>query len=253
METAIHAVQKKDAGVEELIHDDFMDLAVHDLDAPLRKLILLTDRLGEKCNEMTLPDELQPYLSRISNCANDMRTLIDDLHQLTNIRLQNLNYELCNLEEVVQEALHEIQENVNEKKAIIEVANLPLLQGDRKLLTILFKNLVLNSIKFSQKESIPKIMIDAAIINANEKNILQLTPDRMYHKIVITDNGIGFKEEEARKIFRPFVSLQGKLTAGNGMGLAICKKIALLHGGLLYAEGREGEGAIFTFIVPQTL
>ena len=213
---------------------------------------MLTDRLGEKCSEMLVPEELNPYLSRISSCANDMRTLIDDLQQLTNIRLQPTDPVLCNLEEVVQDALHEIQVNLQEKKAVVEVSNLPLLQGDKKLLTILFKNLVLNSIKFSNKEDIPRILIGASILSANDKNLLQLPNDRMYHKIEITDNGIGFKDAEARKIFRPFVTLHGKLTAGNGMGLAICKKIALLHEGLLYAEGREGEGAKFTFIIPQS-
>ena len=251
METAIHKELRKDAGVE-LLQDDFLDLAVHDLDAPLRKLILLTDRLGEKCSELRVPEELNPYLSRISNCANDMRTLIDDLQQLTNIRLQPSSFTLCNLEEVVQEALHEIQESLKEKKAVVEVSNLPLLQGDKKLLTILIKNLVLNSIKFSHKEDIPRIMIGATILSATDKNTLKLPIERMYHRIVITDNGIGFKDAEAGKIFRPFVTLHGKLTAGNGMGLAICKKIALLHEGLLYAEGREGEGATFTFIIPQS-
>ncbi len=253
METLFQAGQKREETSGPL-HDEFLELAVHDLDAPLRKLVLLTERLEEKCIAISLPDDLQPYLSRISSCANDMRSLIDDLHSLTSINSQQTNFSTCSLDEIVQNAMQALLVPLNETKARVEVAPLPVIRGDKNLLTILFKNLLLNALKFAKKDTIPDIRVSTSALDEAENDALQLPGGKSYHRIEFADNGIGLKREDQHKIFMPFVTLHGKATfRGNGMGLAICQKIANLHDGWLYAVGDDQNGAVFHFIVPQTL
>src|SRR5262245_8170642 len=102
METTIEAEHKREEH-PDVFYTEFLELAVHDLDAPLRKLILLTERLEEKYNSLLLPNELHPYLERISSCANDMRTLIDDLYTLSNINKEQTDFLPCELSEIVRD------------------------------------------------------------------------------------------------------------------------------------------------------
>ena len=126
-------------------------------------------------------------------------------------------------------------------------------KGDAEQYCCLFKNLLENAIKFSKKDSVPNIQIRSSVVSPEEKDQFNLEGDRLYYKIEITDNGIGFKKDYTEKIFRPFVRLHGKSQfPGNGMGLAICKKIMNVHHGIIYAESLENEGARFTLVLPET-
>ena len=118
MERLFHADQKRE-DLPELYYNEFLELAVHDLDAPLRKLILLTERLDEKCNMLLLPNELHPYLERISNCAQNMRSLIDDLYTLTNINKQPSDFEVCNLHDLMQDVLQQLKNTLDKKKKTV--------------------------------------------------------------------------------------------------------------------------------------
>ena len=231
-------------------YSDFVDLAVHDLDAPLRKLSLL---VGMLTNKVSADKEQQLYVERIGSCIDDMRSLIDDLYVLGKLNAVKPEFKSCNIDTIVQEALQELPVAVKEKKAVITTLSLPVIEADPKMLDLLFKNLLENAIKFSKKDQAPGVQIDSTTLSAEEKNELDLKDNLLYYKIEITDNGVGFKNENAKKIFHPFVRLHGKSQfAGNGIGLAICSKIADIHHGTIYAEGRENAGARFILILPES-
>jgi signal transduction histidine kinase len=115
----------------------------------------------------------------------------------------------------------------------------------------LFQNLLSNSLKFVREGVQPEIKIRHSWLSAEESLNYQLQDAERYHKIEFIDNGIGFENEFAGKIFAIFQRLHGRSEyEGSGIGLAICKKIVEHHGGLIFAGGTPGEGATFTIILP---
>ena len=117
----------------------------------------------------------------------------------------------------------------------------------------LFTNIINNAIKFHKENIAPKIIIETNVLSENEKLQYELKQNETYYKVQITDNGIGFENEYAMRIFQVFQRLHGKSEyPGSGIGLAICKKIMEHHHGIIYAENIPDTGARFTFIIPQS-
>jgi len=233
-------------------YTEFIDLATHDLDAPLRKLTTLFEMMVSKFSTIGGDEELQRYVQRIGTCIHDMRSLIDDLAQLSRLASEKNRYTSCDLSLIIQNVRADLHTLINEKKVIISVSNLPVIQGQAEQYQQLFKLLIENSIKFNQFSVTPEIQIESSILSQEEKTALDLPVERRYHKIEIADNGIGFRQEYAEKIFQPFVRLHGKARySGNGISLAICKKIVDNHEGVIYAEGEEEKGARFILALPE--
>jgi signal transduction histidine kinase len=233
-------------------YTDFVDLAIHELDTPLRKLSVFVNRLTGKFDTVTSDQDLQVYIKRIDSCVSDMRCLIDDLSLLAKVRTSKLNYTSCRINDIVKEVLEELHVPIHAKKITVTVSSLPVLDGDEMQYRRLFKNLIENAIRFGKDDIKPEISIHSSVLNTQEINKPGLHGNTKYHKIEIADNGIGFKNEYAEKIFRPFVRLHGKSRfPGSGIGLAICRKVAENHHGIIYAEGRENGGARFILILPE--
>jgi hypothetical protein len=115
----------------------------------------------------------------------------------------------------------------------------------------LFSNLIGNSLKFTRKEHKPIIKISFSVLTEGEINNSQLDTSIGYYKIQVRDNGIGFKEEQSEHIFNIFQRLHRKSEyEGTGIGLAMCKKIAINHHGDLNAKGSSENGAVFNAILP---
>jgi signal transduction histidine kinase len=234
-------------------YNEFIDIAAHDLDAPLRKLSVLIERLTGKFKNALTGNDIHEYITRINTSLDNMRSLIDGLALLSQIISDKKEYNSCNIEVIVQQTLADLQPIIKEKKAVITTSTLPLIEGDAKQYSQLFKNLLDNAIKFSKEDTSLVIDIRSVNVTGEEKSYFNLQPERPYYKIEISDNGIGFKQDFAENIFRPFVRLHGNSRfAGSGLGLAICKKIVENHGGIIYAEGRENSGSCFALILPQT-
>ena len=234
-------------------YNDFIELAAHELDAPLRKLTVLVEMLTNKFETPSQDKGVQSYIERIDGCVNDMRSLIDELSLLAKVRTDKRNYASCDIKMIIREVLEELEVPLNAKKAIVTVSALPVLDGDAGQYNRLFKSLLENAIRFSKEDVRPEIQIQSSVLSLQEANKCKLREDKKYYKIELADNGIGFKNEYAEKIFRPFVRLHGKSKfAGSGMGLAICKKIVENHHGIIYAEGRENEGSRFILVLPET-
>jgi light-regulated signal transduction histidine kinase (bacteriophytochrome) len=235
-------------------YSEFIDIAVHDLQAPLRKLSVFIEKLTAKYTDVSQNDvQAQEWLTRIHGCITDMRLLIDGLSELAGVTTDSMKPGSCDISEIVKEILQELDPVIKEKKAVIIESPLPIIEGDEVQLKQLFKNVLENAIRFSKKNISPEIDIRWCKLTDEEKNISALQQTKQYYKIEISDNGIGFKQEYAQKIFQPFVRLNGKSAfAGNGLGLAVCKRVVDNHQGILFAEGID-TGSRFTLIIPETL
>jgi light-regulated signal transduction histidine kinase (bacteriophytochrome) len=228
---------------------EFIELAGHDLDAPLRKLSVLVERLVAKIDPT---GDTVGYISRIQASLSDMRSMIDGLSTWASFTSSAIKNDTCDIADILRELTDHLPD---QQKTMIRIApGLPVLEGNSEQYKLLFKNLLDNAMLFSNKGSSSLIEINAAPLQPEEKKHFDLSPGINYSKIIVTDNGIGFRNEYAEKIFRPFVRLHGKSEyPGHGMGLALCKRIVEIHHGIIYAEGNTGEGARFILILPQTI
>lgn len=241
---------------------EFIDIAAHNLDAPLRKLSVLIERLTTKKNNSEKgsieedPDSHreQGYTTRIRTALDDMRSLIDSLATLSRVTTASLKMGTCPLETIVEHEWRELKMATRDKMAILTTAALPVIEGDTLQYRHLFRELLENSLRFCRKDRRTEIHIGAQPITGKEKSSYGLTSSADYFKIVCKDNGIGFRQEYAEKIFRPFVRLHGKSEyPGNGIGLALCRNIVDNHRGVIYAESQENEGSRFIILLPQTV
>ncbi|MET0463108.1 MAG: HAMP domain-containing sensor histidine kinase [Chitinophagaceae bacterium] len=229
---------------EELIH-----LASHDLDAPLRKLAVLIERLTAKIDPSS---EGAVFVPRIEANIRDMRAMIDGLTRLASVNIEGPTAEI-NLSELVREIIAESRRNHVGKNITLEINSLPSIKCDTLSIRMLFVNLLENAVVFSQNEQV-FIQVSAEEVSMEEVKLHSLQNGIKFYKITVLDDGIGFDQQDAAKIFNPFVRLHGKSAyPGSGLGLAICKRIVENHQGIIYAEATEKEGARFILFLPQSL
>lgn len=224
--------------------------ASHDLQEPLRKIQTFISRLDD--NEATnLSESGKDYLERIIVAADRMRHLIDDLLQFSRSNKIEKNFEITDLNQLLDNAKLELSPTIEEKKAVIISENLPELNVIPFQIQQLFTNLISNSLKYSKENISPEISITATKVTAaDDEQIPSSTKDK-YYRITFRDNGIGFEQEYAEKIFILFNRLHNKNEyAGTGIGLAICRKIVENHKGFIFAYGEPNVGAKFTVYLP---
>ena len=146
---------------------DFVEAAAHDLHAPLRKLSMLVDRVFNKHPEQFSSDAKE-YVSRINNCIEQMRSLIDGLTELAKADVHTFAIVDCDLNVIVQQTLDLMKEEISEKRARVEVNPLPVVKGSYVQYEQLFKNLIENAVKFSDKDVLPEIFVSSEAISKNE-------------------------------------------------------------------------------------
>ncbi|MBC7904856.1 MAG: PAS domain-containing protein [Gemmatimonadaceae bacterium] len=231
--------------------EEFAYVASHDLQEPLRKVTTFGERLKVKC-ENELGEEGRMYLKRMLTSAENMRLLIENLLEYSRVTRITRAFETIELNTVVSEVRTELELKVEEAKTIITPSELPEIEGDAGQLRQLFNNLISNSIKFRKQDVVNEIKITSTVLSDEEKDRLQLPMEKLYYRIQLEDNGIGFEEEYAEKIFQIFQRLHGKSEyPGTGIGLAICKRIVDNHHGVIFAENVPRKGARFTVILPE--
>lgn len=240
--------QELEQRIKEL--NEFNHVASHDLQEPLRKIQTFISRINDKEKD-NLSDFGKEYLSRIDKASNRMRVLINDLLQYSRTNRPDKNLEKINLNDVLSDSLSELSENIETKKAQINSDNLPTINAIPFQIQQLFSNLLSNSLKYSKEDIAPIIDIDYTEITAKDETLLADTSLKKYHKIAFTDNGIGFAQEHAEKIFLLFNRLHGKTEyQGTGVGLAICKKIIENHKGFIFANSIPDQGSTFSLFIP---
>ncbi len=243
------AVKDLDRSNKEL--EEFAYIASHDLQEPLRKITVFSGKLALKLNEK-LGEEGKFYISKINAAAGSMKQLIENILQISRTVKYNQPFILTDLNDVLNQAKQNLDLKIEEGKTHIIQDNLPVIEALPTLLLQLFDNLLNNAIKFSSKNQTATINIHSREISNREKENLRLPADKIFYEIKIKDNGIGFKQEYAKNIFKTFYRLNGKTEyPGTGIGLSICAKIVERHNGLIWAESEPEKGASFFIILPK--
>ncbi len=231
--------------------EQFAYVASHDLQEPLRKIRVFTERLEDSMKNV--PGPSKDYYLRIRKASERMDTLIKDLLEFSRLSESNELFVDTDLNGVIKNILSDFELLIHEKNAVLEIAPLPVIDAVPLQMQQLFYNLLSNALKFSRKETPPLIKMSCKILNRDEVISHSLDEHLQYFLIEIQDNGIGFDHKYQEQIFVIFQRLNDLHTyGGTGIGLALCKKIVLNHNGIIYATGNEGEGARFSIILPKT-
>jgi len=231
--------------------DRFAFMASHDLQEPLRKIRMFSDRMMHK-NHHALDEDGKTNIIRIQKAAERMQALITDILTFSKITADKATFIQVDMNDLVQEVLTDLDDEIKKKSAEIHVEKLPLLWLNPGLIKPLFQNLIGNSLKYSRKNVTPKIIIKSEIthqINNLSKGLANKNEN--YCKLTIEDNGIGFDQKYAEDIFGMFKRLHSNNEfEGTGIGLALCKKIVEQHRGFIAANSVPNEGSVFTIALP---
>jgi light-regulated signal transduction histidine kinase (bacteriophytochrome) len=219
--------------------EQFAYIASHDLQEPLRKIQAFGDMLASSAGD-ALGTEERDYLSRMCRAAARMRTLIDDLLDLSRVATRGRPFEPVDLSEVAREVLEDLETRLVESGAAVRVGDLPRVMADPTQMRQLLQNLVGNALKYRKPDVAPEILVE---------RLADCGPGQV--AFAVRDNGIGFDPKYADRIFQPFQRLHGRGEyEGTGMGLAICRKIVERHEGTIVADARPGAGAVFRVVLP---
>ena len=228
----------------------FAYIASHDLQEPLRKIQTFSNLILAKESDGLSP-KTKDYFQRIISASKRMQNLIKALLEYSRIDTSKISFITTDLNSVLATVTGDLQELIEEHHARIEVAKLPTLKVVPHQISQLFSNMIINAVKYRKQDIDPRIKIDAQLVSPNPKKHIDPASPEKYWKIAISDNGIGFDQEYAGKIFELFQRLHGMSAyEGAGIGLAICKKIVLNHRGFIEAEGQPGAGATFNIYLP---
>jgi signal transduction histidine kinase len=217
---------------------DFASIASHDLQEPLRKVVMFGDRLKDQFSE-AMNEKALDFLVRMGNAASRMQTLIDELLLYSRVGTKEEPFKETNLEKIIRDVLSDLESRITRSKAKVHMEALPIIEADGIQMRQLFQNLIGNALKFHKKDIPPEIVIRGHMNGASVCEIL------------VKDNGVGFDEKYVQRIFKPFERLHGRSDyEGSGMGLAICQKIVKRHGGSIHVESKLNEGCKFTVTLP---
>jgi hypothetical protein len=223
--------------------EQFAYVASHDLQEPLRKVASFC-QLIERRYHGQLDERGHQYIEFAVDGAKRMQQLINDLLVFSRVGRYGEDFEPVDLEEVLGQALRQVEAAVTEAKAVVTHDPLPVLDGDRSLLVQLFQNLVANAVKF-RGEQPPRVHLTASRGDEHGSVVWQFS---------CADNGIGIDEQYRDKIFVIFQRLHGRdAYSGTGIGLALCRKIVEFHGGRMWLDTtpRDAPGAVFRWTLPE--
>ncbi len=226
--------------------EQFAYVASHDLQEPLRKIQTFVELIRENYND---EEFVKRYFDKLNASAKRMVLLVKSLLNYSRLSKDKSEREKVDLNTILAEAKQDFELLIEEKNAIITSTELPTVVGNYMQLGQLFSNLISNSLKFSEGNTL--IEITARIVAKNEITNAPVLLSRNYYELNFKDNGIGFEQQYDKLIFSLFQRLHGKHDyAGTGIGLALCKKIAENHNGFIKAEGEPGKGAKFSIYLP---
>jgi len=231
--------------------EQFAFVASHDLQEPLRKIQSFGDLLHQRY--ATQLGDGTHYLNRMQFAAKRMSTLISDLLAFSRITIRNEKPAKVSLSWVVKTVLDDLELTIQENGATIYTEPLPMVDGDQVQLGQVMQNLISNAIKFRVADVKPIVKISYSEVSFENlpQTIKPVQTASGYHCIEVTDNGAGFNQLHASKIFEVFQRLHRQNEyPGTGIGLAICERVVANHGGAIAALGRPGEGATFSIYLP---
>lgn len=236
---------------EEL--EQFAYIASHDLQEPLRKIRAFGDRLLSRVGEEDNP--VKEYALRMADAAHRMQVMVQDLLSFSRVSRNLGGREAVDLNEVVAQAVENLQIAIREAGAELHISKLPLLPAANATQMLqLFQNLISNAVKFRNERTAPVVNIKCTEIHGQEiaNAPSELDLQKAYFQVSVIDNGVGFEPKYLDKVFTIFQRLHGHGEySGTGIGLAVCKRICENHGGLITAKTAPGKGAEFIIYLPK--
>lgn len=227
--------------------EQFAYIASHDLQEPLRKIQTYSELAEINLNN---EEAAKKYFEKINASAKRMANLIKAVLNYSRLSKTDEVFEEVNLNAIIDNVKTDLELLIAEKKAVIHTAALPVISGIALQLNQLFFNLISNALKFSEKP--PVVHISSKIISHEAMEVTDgIKTDGDYAEITVADNGIGFSQEYAGKIFNIFQRLHSQRSyAGTGIGLALCKKIVDNHNGSILVNSEPGRGTTFYIYLP---
>jgi len=218
---------------------NFTVVASHDLQEPLRKIETFGDALLQ--DSANLDERQSDRLWRMRKSARQMRAMLNGLLQLSLLPTDAQPFQTVDLHQIARQALSELDTQVKQLDAIVEISELPVIEADPLQMRKLLQHLIENALKFQASSKTPHVKISS------------IHPISDSVQILVEDNGIGFDEANAKHLFEPFERLVGKHQAeydGIGIGLAICRWIVEAHNGEITARSKAGQGTTFIVTLP---
>jgi signal transduction histidine kinase len=222
-------------------------VASHDLQEPLRKILAFGDRLQAKSGD-ALGEQGRDYLRRMQHAARRMSTLIEDLLRFSRVTTRARPFGPVDLGRVAREVVSDLEARIHQSGGRVEIGPLLSLDADALQMRQLLQNLIGNALKFHRPGVPPLVRVSSQLLPAASG---KGEPGGRLCRLSVEDNGIGFDEKYLDRIFNVFQRLQGRVEyEGTGMGLAICRKIVLRHGGAITAHSTPGQGTTFLVTLP---
>jgi len=244
-------LEKTNAGLQKHIEDrtrelremneelqQFAYVASHDLQEPLRTITSFSQLLAARY-QGKLGDDADEFIGYIVTASRRMTDLINGLLQMVRLRKSGQIIAPVSFEKLLEDAKAGLQASIRENGVEIEHGPLPTLVVDPVQFSQVLQNLISNAIKYRRDEP-PRIRVQAL-------------KERTDWTVSVCDNGRGFNQDFAERIFGLFQRLHGREVEGTGMGLSIARKIVERHGGRIWAESVEGVGSTFYFTLPASL
>jgi light-regulated signal transduction histidine kinase (bacteriophytochrome) len=218
----------------------FVYVASHDLQEPIRAIHGFTSILARKL-EPLLTDETRKSMGQITSGAERMRTLIEGLLAYARVESRGEQFKSVDMDALINSIVQEdLKMRIEETGAQVTVEPLPVIQGDEGQLRMLFTNLISNALKYKRDEP-PRVKVES--VSGKHHNVIS-----------VQDNGIGFDQKHADRIFVMFQRLHSRNQyEGTGIGLALCKRVAERHGGTITAKSTPGQGSTFIVSFPKAL
>jgi light-regulated signal transduction histidine kinase (bacteriophytochrome) len=228
----------------------YVHVSSHDLQEPLRKIRIYTEMIMKREFE-TLSDVSKNHFTKITSAAERLSTSLKDLLNFNSVNKEE-PYSSVDLNDVIRMAENDLELVIQQKEALINYHVLPVIRAIPVQMHQLFYNLLNNALKFSRDGIAPVIDITVDYLMTHYvQQFHHLEGNRKYIEIVLKDNGIGFEQQSAEKIFGMFQRLHDrKVYNGTGIGLALCRKVVQNHSGKLWASSAPGKGASFHIILP---
>ncbi len=222
--------------------EQFAYVASHDLQEPLRKIQAFGDRLRGRWGP-SLEGEGRDYLERMQEATRRMQALIDDLLTLSRVATQAQTFEPVDLGEVAREVVSDLEVQIDQTGGRVEVGELPTIEADETQMRQLLQNLIHNALKFHREDAPPVVRVYSEALREG------LAEGQC--QVFVEDNGIGFEEKFADRIFGVFQRLHGRSEyEGTGIGLPICRKIVERHGGGIAVRSAPRQGTTFIVTLP---
>lgn len=247
LERKTRELERSNANLEEFAH-----AASHDLKEPIRKVQTFASRLKITLADKMTADEMN-YFNRLETAARRMGLLVDDLLEYSHVSQGGDAVETIDLNEVLHIVQEDLEVLIEEKKAHFHVDQLPTIVGHRRQIQQLFQNLLANALKYTKPGTNAAIKINFSQVSGRDiaLNLPAEEAHKQFYVISIQDNGIGFEQKDADRIFKMFQRLHGSAEyKGTGVGLSIVRKVVENHKGYIMAEGKPNEGATFNVFLP---